>query len=277
VSRGASLVAEGELDNEVVFQGARLEDYWDERPGQWDRIWINNGGTSKIEYAIIKNAFVGIQAESWPFAQPLEYANNPIEIENSIIQNMVGIGLLARDHMIRAKNLLIRDCGTYSLAINGGGDYEFLNCTFANYWDGNRQEPLLFVNNVFEDIEGNEQNRDLTRAFFGNCIIYGSKEEEIEIEEPNSGAFNLSFDHCILRTDEEELNEDYFIGCFYNPDNVDGFNHPLFQDVFEDDYRLISGSIAVNRAKSFNGIPSIDLKGDTRDSNPDIGCYELEN
>jgi len=276
VSQGASLKVSGELDNEVVFQGSRLESNWQDRPGQWDRIWINDGGTSEINYAIIKNGFVGIQAESWPFNEPLQYAQNTLTIQNTVIQNMVGIGLLARDHKIRANNLLIQDCGTYSLAINGGGDYRFVNCSFVNYWDRNRQEPLLFVNNQFDDFEGNTQIRDLSQAFFGNCIIYGGKEEEIEIEEPSSGIFNLSFDHCILRTEVEEQNEDYFSDCIFNPENLPGTNHPLFKNVFEDDYQLLEGSTAVDAGFAFNDIPQKDLNGNLRDSQADIGCYELE-
>lgn len=276
VSQGASLVVKGELDNEVVFQGSRLEDNWDDRPGQWDRIWINEGARSEIEYAIIKNGFVGIQAESWPFNDPLRYAQEPLIIKNTIIENMVGIGLLARDHKIEAENVLIKDCGTHALAINGGGDYEFINCSFTNYWSGNRQDPLLFINNIFSDIRGETVNRDLNRAFFGNCVFYGAREEELEIEEPKAGAFNLAFEYSIFRTEVEEQNENYFTNCIFNPANASGANHPLFKNISEGDFQLLANSEAVDAGFAYLNRLTLDLAGTSRDAKPDIGCYELE-
>lgn len=46
-----------------MFQGARLDYDYREIAGQWDRIWINEGATSNINYAEIKNAFIGLQLE----------------------------------------------------------------------------------------------------------------------------------------------------------------------------------------------------------------------
>ena len=65
--RGAALNVNGELDNEVIFQGDRLEAEFDDIAGQWDRVWINTGAASNIKYAHIKNGFVGLQVEPLPF------------------------------------------------------------------------------------------------------------------------------------------------------------------------------------------------------------------
>ncbi len=273
ISPGSALRVEGEKDNEVVFQGDRLESFYDERPGQWDRIWINEGGTSFIEHAIIKNGFVGLQCEPWPFNEPLIYAQNPIIIRNSEIRNMVGIGLLARDHKVDAQNLLISSCGTYDLAVNGGGEYDFRHCTFANYWSGIRQEPLLFVNNVFANYLGEEQTRDLADLSFTNCIFYGSKDEEIDIEEPKDGDFNVHFDHCIIRTELDTTGTGWFSNCILNPINQSGLN-PVFFNTGEDDYTLHSSSAAIDAGVVKAGNITNDLLLEMRDAKPDIGCYE---
>ena len=64
VYKGGQLKVLGEKGNEVVFQGARREKDYADEPGQWDRIWINEGSlNNEINYAIIKNAYIGIQAE----------------------------------------------------------------------------------------------------------------------------------------------------------------------------------------------------------------------
>ena len=57
----ANLHVNGTKEHPVTLQGTRLEQSYAETPGQWDRIWINEGGTSTIDYAIIKNGFIGLQ------------------------------------------------------------------------------------------------------------------------------------------------------------------------------------------------------------------------
>jgi hypothetical protein len=274
VSPGAALKVEGNRDDEVVFQGDRLEESFQERSGQWDRIWINEGGRSVIEHAIIKNGFVGLQCESWPFNEPLTYAQNPVVIRNTVIRNMVGIGILARDHKIEAENLLVYECGTHALAINGGGSYDFIHCTFANYWSGNRSEPSMFVNNYFTDYLGNTQVRNLDHLYFGNSILFGSKEEELKIDEDEAGNFDLVFDHCILRTKQDTSQLATFEEVIFNPSSSGGVN-PIFVSTFDDDYSLYDGSAAIDAGKPGLGTLLEDFLGNMRDSNPDIGAFEF--
>jgi hypothetical protein len=54
VYKGGTLKVQGTKDKPVVFQGLRRELSLQEEPGQWDRIWINDGGINEIDYAIIK-------------------------------------------------------------------------------------------------------------------------------------------------------------------------------------------------------------------------------
>ncbi len=86
----------GQKGNEVLIQGARREaDYADE-PGQWDRIWINEGSVNNvIDYAIIKNGYIGVQTEL--FASDFSNTINPrrLKITNTRIQNMSLWGLYA--------------------------------------------------------------------------------------------------------------------------------------------------------------------------------------
>ena len=80
---------------------------------------------------------------------------------------MSNIGLLAQGTKVKAENLLLANCGENLLALNIGGSYEFTHCTFANFWQySSRQTPSIFLNNYYEDINGNIQNRDLINADF---------------------------------------------------------------------------------------------------------------
>ena len=52
---GGTLIVNGKLDNEVIFQGDRLEEWYADAPGQWSQIWMTQGSTNNsIDYAIIR-------------------------------------------------------------------------------------------------------------------------------------------------------------------------------------------------------------------------------
>lgn len=276
VASNASLVVEGEKDEEVVFQGDRKEDAFDERAGQWDRIWINEGAESSIRYAIIKNGYVGLQVETTPFDANAVMSSKKLTLQKTIIRNMVGVGLITRNFIIEAENCLFYEIGNQDLAINGGGDYSFKHCTFANYWSGsNRQQSLLFVNNTYQDINGDIVNKDL-KARFDNCIIYGNKKEEVELDSSDA-VYDLVFNSCILRTEIDiATNGIRYLNCVTNPNN--GFNSPVFTSPGEFKFELYSGSSAQDIGDVT--IPSSmkeadDIKGEMRDSKPDLGCYEF--
>ena len=276
IASNASLVVEGKKDEEVVFQGDRKEDALDERPGQWDRIWINEGGESSIRYAIIKNGYVGLQVETTPFDQNATISQKKLILQKTIIKNMVGVGLISRNFIIEAENCLIYEIGNQDLAINGGGDYSFKHCTFANYWSGgNRQQSLLFVNNTYRDINGEIVNKDL-KARFDNCIFYGNKDEEVELDS-SAAIYDLVFNSCILKTEIDLATHGIrYVNCITNPSN--GFSSPVFTSPGDFKFELYNGSTAhdkgdVNVPSSMK--ESDDLKEDARDSKPDLGCYEV--
>ncbi|MFN3876582.1 MAG: hypothetical protein ACK4L7_11810, partial [Flavobacteriales bacterium] len=69
IYRWGRLLANGTVQEPITFQGDRLESLYAELPGQWDRIWINDGPTGAdhvLQNVLIKNALVGLQCETWP-------------------------------------------------------------------------------------------------------------------------------------------------------------------------------------------------------------------
>ena len=115
---GGTIKIFGELENEVTFQGDRLDSWYRDLPGQWDRIWITPGSVdNEINYAIIKNGNIGIHVDTIG-------NNNPtLTISNTIIKNMSSIGILGQGTNILGNNLLISNCGQHTLACNIGGTY----------------------------------------------------------------------------------------------------------------------------------------------------------
>src|SRR5690606_33403644 len=130
VTNNASLKVNGHyssdqttMANEVIFEGDRLEPFFDDVPGQWGTIWLFQGSKENaINYATIKNASIGILAE-----------NNPNEsipkltIRNSKIYNSSNFGILGRSTSITAENVVLNNAGQSAFAGTYGGTYNFIH------------------------------------------------------------------------------------------------------------------------------------------------------
>lgn len=277
VFQGGRLIVLGTQDEPVVFQGDRLEDFYDDVAGQWDRIWINEAaGNSFIRNAIIRNSYIGIQAETLPFGSNMvPQSSNKLILQDVVIENCSGIGILARNYQIDATNLLVTNCGNYNLAVSGGGLYNFTHSTFANYWsESTRTTPTVILVNYYQGADNIINVRDLTECNFNNSIIYGNIENEFEIDPFSSGQFNYRLDHCIVKTTEETTDTTFYSSAIVNPVNED-----LFVSPFDADYHLRLGSPAINRGSpNFTVSTPMDLDGKDRTSDeaPDLGVYELD-
>lgn len=269
VYQGGNLVVNGTKDEPVTFQGTRLDYSYQDKPGQWDRIWINEGSTNNVlNYAIIKNAYIGIQAETLPFEPNTPISTNKLILNDCEINNCSAVGILATNYQIDGTNSLITNCGQYNLLVTGGGKYNFNHTTFANYWpDGTRQTPTIYMQNYYGDVNGNTQVRDIDSALFKNCIIYGNIDNEFSTEVLSPGAINYKVSYSVLRTTENTATPN-FSNLVLNPNPFS----PIFVDTENNDYHLISGSPAINA-----GIASsvtLDHDGVTRNNPPDVGSYE---
>ena len=83
---------------------------------------------------------------------------------------------------------------------------------------------------------------------------------------PNSTVFNYKFDNCLIKTLLNTSNTAHYDNCKKNSD-------PKFKDFSENDYELEQNSPAVDAGSTLINIP-VDLNGNNRDANPDIGAYE---
>ena len=265
IYKGASIKVNGSLENPVTFEGDRMDEDYRDIPGQWDRILINEGSIdNEINYAIIKNGFIGIQAET--LDEPL---GNSLILNNTEISNMSGSGIFSRNYQIHAKNNLVTNCGNHLLALTLGGNYRFIHSTFANYWNHSaRQTPSILLNNYYEDEGGNSISRDF-ESFFGNCIIDGQLNEELSIDFDDASNAHFLFDHNSLRTKIDFENDDRFKHCISNPEF-------LFMDVYEFDFQLDTLSPAIDKASIQIALEApFDILGQPRSQNPDLGVFEF--
>ncbi|KAF0196076.1 MAG: hypothetical protein FD166_2561 [Bacteroidetes bacterium] len=275
VYRDATLKVNGTAENPVIFEGDRLEDYFRDIPGQWGRIWLYAGSIdNEINYAIIRNGEVGIHADTTGNS-----LNPTLRISNSLIYNMSETGILGQGTRLKAANCVIGNCGSQSVTLSLGGDYDFRHCTIGNFWNRSyRKVPALLLNNYYYDTSNTVQVRDLTRAYFGNCVIYGEKDEEIALDQDaEGGIFNYRFDHCLLKTELNTSSELNYINCIKNED-------PWFKDPYISSFQpdtLISAVVDKGSAQITSGAfinLNTDLDGNSRisDTAPDLGAYEFK-
>ncbi|MBE9467039.1 MAG: hypothetical protein IMY72_01810 [Bacteroidetes bacterium] len=268
-----TLIVNGTLEEPIIFQGDRLEELYDNIPGQWGAIALIPGSQGNIiNYAIIKNGVVGIQVGEYDKISP------DLTITNTKIQNMTFGGIYAFNSIINASNNIIANCGYYAVSLLVGGNYDFNHCTIANYYGSyssysNRSEPSLVISNsISVDEDTLAGNLD---ANFGNCIIYGNNTNEIGIGEISSQVtLNYKFDHCLIKVDKnfDISDKTRFTEIIKNID-------PEFLSIKNDslNFQLKPNSPAidtgnVNIAKKFLYDYNHHIR--IEDGEPDLGAYE---
>lgn len=276
VQQGGTLHVDGStsttvaLENEVIFEGDRLEPDFSDVPGQWGTVYLRQGSGTynhRIKNLTVKNAVIGLLVEN--------NAGLPMDIENTQIYDCSNVGLLGRAANIKGKNIVINTAGVASLACTLGGSYEFKHCTFNNNWSSSKQVAVT-VDNYYKDTTTNQQVAfDLIKADFKNCIIFGSNQVELLVNKSTdtSKQFNKLFSKCQIRFNNTnnqftDLPEYAFLNDateIIKNGNVD------FQDISKN--KLFIGELSA--AKGFGvdvGVP-LDILGNLRNSVFDLGAY----
>ena len=273
---GASLKVQGTLDEPVEFLGSRLESWFENEPGQWRGIYLwPLSYDNEFNHAIIRNAQIGIQCDTTNDA----LSSNPtLAINNSQIYNCSTYGILGRGTYIKANNVVIGNCGEGSFGATIGGKYVMNHCTFGNYWSHftkNRENDAVQITNWFKASDGRIIPRDINETVFNNCIIYGSRNNELSLSKVDNAAFDIAFNNCIIRGDGDlDMTQSFFVNCLKN-------ENPLFVDPSENDYQIQENSSAINQGDENLNLPfpilDLDLLGNDRtvDEAPDIGAIEL--
>lgn len=261
------------LENEVILEGDRLETVFANVPGQWGTILLTDGSVNnKINYATIKNATVGILNES--------STDTPnLTISNAQIYNASAVGLLNRFTTVDAHNLVINNCGQFSLLIQLGGSYDFNHCTFGNYWTNSfRSTPAVFIDNTLATSEAIFVG-ELAKANFTNSIIYGNQQEEIGFNNDLAAPFNFKFTNSLIRF------EDTF-GQFQDVPEFDFTNTTLYENIIlntdPDFENTQENSLRIGEETAGNGLGlssaslafPIDIIGADRTTSPDLGAYQ---
>ena len=260
-----TLIAKGTKKDSIVFQGNRLDEPYRNFPGSWPGIIFRGSSRDNIiEHVFIRNAYQGIIADQHKTPEP------KININNTVIDNIFDIGLLAINSNVTLNNCLISNCGN-NVALIYGGTYNFNHCTIVSVSNNyiSHKNPVLVTTNFIK--QNNQILSEALNADFTNCIIWGSEglvDNEISLEKEGSGTVSLNFDHVLFRSKTDPPNTTFM--------NVIRNEYPVFDsiDVVNNyyDFRLKKESPAVNTGKQTSII--FDLDGKPRNIPFDMGCYE---
>ena len=279
VANNASLVVNGlpsntdALENEVIFEGDRLETDFSEVAGQWGTIWLTNGSHSNVlNNLTIKNAVVGLYVNGNDGTGAVNTTLNNVQI-----YNCSNIGLFATTGFVDGKNVVINNCGEASFIGSFGGSYEFTHCTFANYWPAPNQTCVVLSDDKIEGIP-----TPLIKADFKNCILYGSS--NIGISHKKEGTnFNFKYTNCLIKfidTNNQFANNplysfgdsSFYENCIRASNSTQ--NKPDFLAPTEN--KLIIGEDSAAKGTSNSSFSSFnDILNKSRTGLTDMGAYNF--
>lgn len=272
------LNAEGAPGATIVFRGDRTDRMfsylpYDRIPGQWDGITFtptSNG--NRLAYCDIHSANYGIKVEQGDTLQ------QRIDIESSKVQNFHGNALeLVMARATAANSLFANAQGNCVKVV--GGDVRFLHCTIANFYVWRKRDVALALHNSIEDTPA-----PLRGALFANCVIAGSKDDEVmgyltAFGDTVPDAVNYRFENSLINTIDTA--DSCFINIAYDSVDVSPFGKEHFRlvdhDIFDYDFHLTAESSARGRASDeyLESLP-VDIDGIPRTAGAvDAGCYQF--
>jgi hypothetical protein len=264
----STLNVQGTIDNEVVFQGDRLEQDYQDISGQYYGIYFQEARPSTIDYAIIKNGTSGVHL----FSEDPTNSGYTLTMTNTIIQNQARYGVfIYSGAKVKAENCIISKNGTHALLVLEGGDFNFNHCDLLGY--GASPNPAVGISNFFTNYQTATTNvGSINEGVLYNCVVSGSLATEMAIDTIQLAGVTLNFDfkNCLIKSETIQT-DSFYQSIIWN-------NNPLFTDPSIYDF-----SFLVNSPLNGNGFATsviTDIFGNPRNNPPgnnppDIGAIEL--
>jgi hypothetical protein len=256
-----TLKVNGALGDTVVFQGDRLEQLYNDEPGQWNSIqFIPPSRNNTFNYAIVKNAIFGIIVGTLP-SDP----NIDVLINNSKIMHMSATGIFGINGKVSCYNSVFLDCAQHAMLGAYGGNYEFVHNTIGNFNTSgfSRSTPsMLFTDVLLDTLTPYSQPLIVNLV---NNIIWGNNADELELS-PQASNYTFTISNNLIRDSKQQ----------FGPSNV--YNKdPLFTNFIKEDLSIDTtispahqAGVLVNSALFTN-----DIEGNLRKNPPSIGAYEI--
>jgi hypothetical protein len=259
---GGTLNIKGTASNRVSIRGDKPVFETQFLPNQWGGIHYLIGSTNNsIAYADITNATIGLRVDSLPVN-----GNDNLVLTNTQVQYCGQACLLGITAHVKAINCLFADAGSYTFLGLLGGKYAFNHCTFAEYSGiSARNDGHFAATNTLRNSNGQLLKHQPLECIMNNSIVFGYNKEELEIDQTNLSPFVFDLENNLLKSQNPN-------GILTKPNTLN--QNPKFLDTDRGNYQIDSTSAGYKKAAIF-GVPVVvDLLGNTRKSQPDLGCYE---
>ncbi len=267
---GGSIRAEGTLEEPVIIQTDRLEESFQEQPGQYFGIILgpeSRGNT--FNHTKLFHGIYGILADSL----------SEVSITNTEIAYVATSAVGARRATVRLDNSLIHDVFSNAVQFTQGGTLEMNHTTVASY--GVDASALALQNFQCYDADCVINVAFPITARIRNSLLVGSRRDEIILvdgfERMEPTFFDVQISNSVVEVSDliDGMNTqyaDFFTticsGCYDLQTN-----DPLFLSVQEDNYGLDTLSVAKDLGQPLPGL-ELDLIGTPRDALPDAGALE---
>ena len=285
-----TLLVQGTPTDSVVFQGTRLESYYEDVPGQWFGIWMFDGSlNNRIEHTLIRNAYRALQVGE---AGKINDVKSSLVIRNSRIQNVVDYGILGlQAGIILAINNQFADCGEAGFAGFQGGSYELFHNTFGE--SGNnpfqRESPMVAFTNHFPPNNDWQFGAPLYAKLVNNLITGGEDDELIFVDRTQSQAKidTLLYGNLIKAKNYNHFNNNLFSQENQKIANGSRFKAPLkyilapdsatFGQAFEKGVLIDTLTSAFTDPEGLRDVLRRDIRNKARPAGatrPDVGAWQ---
>ncbi len=256
ISKG-QIVFNGSKEQPILLQSFREDGKYENQPGLWGGIFINGKGVSKFNWVIIKNSGLGIEVNN--DNHNLKISHSKFFNFSSYAINLINCNSLEIDNSLFYKSL-------YELLhADNVSNLNVYNNTFANVQSGySRSLPSVKI------------SEKLAIVNFINNIVWGDLQYEFSNLAKSPTIIDVNFNIFKAKEIDIKNTNNYYLK------NSSEF---IFKDISKYDFRpdsifsLSSNKKIPSKARN-NGSPNLfnndylDLYGNLRDSNPDIGAIE---
>ena len=274
VVRG-TLNAVGAVDSPITFRGDRTDNIfsylpYDRLPGQWSGMLLASTSNGNVlEYCDIHSANYGIKVEAG------DASAQRLLMNASRLENFYGHALELVQAQSEITNTLIANAGGNCVKVVGG-NVNFIQCTIANFFAFKTRDVALALYN-YNGLDA----APLYAANFVNCIITGSKDDELVGYFSDENESNCSFVNSLINTAVPEGDE-RFVNVVVDAASVSPFGKEHFttinHDIYYYDFHLTEISTARScGSESVLGNEKLlrDMEGNIREPGfVDVGCYQ---
>jgi hypothetical protein len=271
VYAGGNIEVNGTKEEPVTFQGDAELNSFDLSYAKWDRILISEGmKDNKINYAIISNAFVGIQVE--PLEQGTISPNKTI-ITNTIVKNTQNAAIIGKRSRMFVENCVLANNGGGS-AVFAIGDFTMQHTSISNHYNNypNRKIPALYVANTIKE---NQVQLIGHTSFNGvNNIVSGALTNEFAVEKNEGATLDCKIKNCLIRLTDVENNNIQYTNTVFKSDTLLLFRDLGIKDIKKLDLQLKNNAPAIGMGLSGISSTGLDLNGNSWANPPSVGAYE---